>query len=141
MKQIENEPLTRSIFAESVKILFLLEMGFLGSQAFIVSSHKPFCPPKPILYLAHLLHTNTYRAKSLYIIKSRGEQFLWNRNWDLGCFLGGWQYWKKKLWPIMSNFCGQFFPCFHRQKKLLNFFEKNLASSLKSCLKWRWKKK
>ena len=50
------------------------------------------------------------------IHKLSAEQFLWNRNWDLGWFWAGWQYWKNNFGPIMINFWGRFL-CFHRQKE------------------------
>ena len=50
-------------------------------------------------------------ASKVIIHKSRGDQFLWNRNWDLGWFWAGWQYWKK-IGPIMSNFWERFFHVF-----------------------------
>ena len=56
--------------------------------------------------------------------KLRGEPFLWNRNWDLGWFWAGWQYWKKNLGPIVSNFWGQFLHATNI-----------VASALKSCIK------
>ena len=49
------------------------------------------------------------------IWKSRREPFLWNRIWDVGWFWASWQYWKKKLGPIM-NFWGQFFYVFRAKK-------------------------
>ena len=51
------------------------------------------------------------------IHKSCGEQFLWNRNWDLDWFWASWQYWKKKFGSIW----GRFFRVF-RGKIFFNFF-------------------
>ena len=62
-------------------------------------------------------------TKSLYLHKSRDEQSLWNRNWDLGWFWADWQYWKK-FGVIMSNFWGRFFHV---------FFWNVVTSALKSC--------
>ena len=37
------------------------------------------------------------------------EQFLWNRNWDMGWFWAGWQYWKKHLDRLWATFEVGFF--------------------------------
>ena len=66
------------------------------------------------------------------IEKSRGGRFLLNRHWDFGWIWAGWHYWKK-IGPIMSNFWGWFFSCFHGQKQLK--FRNIVASALKSCIK------
>ena len=39
---------------------------------------------------------------------------------------------EKKIWPIISNFWGRLFSCFHGQKK---FSINIVASALKSCIK------
>ena len=48
-----------------------------------------------------------------------------NRKCDLGWFWTNWQYWKKKLGPIMRNIWGRFFSCF-RLQRFLNIFLKVL---------------
>jgi hypothetical protein len=54
----------------------------------------------------------------IIIHKSRGDQFLWNRNWDFCWFWAISQCWKKKFGPIMSNFWRHFFYVFIDKKHL-----------------------
>ena len=77
--------------------------------------------------------SNTGRSKVI-IHKSHGEQFLWNRNLDLGWIWAGWQYWKRKSGPIMSNILGPFF--MFTWAKEFEIFENIVASALKSCIRW-----
>ena len=75
----------------------------------------------------------------VFLYKSRGDQFLYNRNWDLSWFWAGWQYWKK-TGPNMSNFWRQFFFMFSWTKTFIILLKDIAAFTLKSCIKWRWKK-
>ena len=75
----------------------------------------------------------------VFLYKSRGDQFLYNRNWDLSWFWAGWQYWKK-TGPNMSNFWRQFFFMFSWTETFIILLKDIVAFTLKSCLKWRWKK-
>ena len=49
------------------------------------------------------------------IHKWSGEQFLWNKIWNLGCFCASWQYWKKN-WADYEQLLRAVFSCFHGQK-------------------------
>ena len=71
------------------------------------------------------LWDSTFVSKSLY--RSRA----WSHFYGFG---PGWQYWKKKLGPILSNFWGHFFYVF-RGKKNIGFKKIYIvASALKSCI-------
>ena len=59
-----------------------------------------------------LQHLCIKPLNKVIIYKSRGEQFLWNINWDLGWFWARWQY-RKKNCPIMKSFWYRFFSCCH----------------------------
>ena len=59
-------------------------------------------------------------ASKVIIHKSRGEQFSWNRYWDLGWFWAGMQCWKKN-WADFEQFLRAVFSCFHRQRKCFFF--------------------
>ena len=84
------------------------------------------------------VHNSFYSTVLCKVIKhkSLGEQFLWNRNWDLGWFWASWQYWKKmgRLW---ADFSGRFFSCSHGWKNIFSLKILHVASALKSCRKWR----
>ena len=73
------------------------------------------------------------------IHKLCGEQFLWNRNWDLGWFWVGWQYWKKMGGRLWVTFEGCFF-MFSGAKKMSNFFQKYCSVRTKKLHKMKLKK-
>ena len=52
---------------------------------------------------------------------------------EIWAFWAGWQYRKKKIEPIKSNFEGGFFHVFMDKNKF--FFSNALASALKNCKK------
>ena len=91
---------------------------------------------RPKLTISHFYVHQLFRAYPIKVIihKSRSQQTLWHRYWDLGWFWVGWQYWKKNVGPIMSNFWGCFFHVFRGNffyiycsvpnKKLHNMFIK-----------------
>ena len=69
-----------------------------------------------------------------------GEQFLWNRNWDLGWVWASWQYWKTN-WADYEQLLRSVFSCFQGQKKIRFFFLNIAASALKKLHKMKLKKK
>ena len=78
-------------------------------------------------------------SQSHYICRSpAGRHFYGTENEIWAGFWAGRQYWKKSFWPIMSNFWGWFFHVFMDKNKVWNVFKNILASTLKSCIKWRW---
>ena len=69
-------------------------------------------------------------AKSLWI-SHMVKIFMEQKNWNLGWFWAGWQYWKKYLSQLRVFFHVFIGNCFY------NFFKNIVASALKSHKKWR----
>ena len=92
-----------SMFEKIVAWLSSFTHSFRRTVSFIIAQPMKFEAFSVLLVRTYIC---TYKV---VIHKSRSEQFLWNRNSDLGWFWADWQYWKNYLGWLWAGFEGVFF--------------------------------